>query len=52
MQLLFLKITLNQITMKNVNYISPEIKKVVEFMVEGVICVSGYAVDSDDVELF
>ena len=38
--------------MKNENYISPEIQKVVEFISEGVLCVSGKAGDSDDVELF
>ena len=37
--------------MKNEKYISPEIE-VVEVMTEGVLCASGYAGDSDDVELF
>ena len=37
--------------MKNEHYMSPEIK-VAEVMTEGVLCVSGYAGDSDDVELF
>ena len=33
------------------NYISPE-TKVIEVMIEGIVCMSGYAGDSDDVELF
>ena len=33
------------------NYTSPEIE-VIEIVAEGVICASGYAGDSDDVELF
>ena len=37
--------------MKTKNYISPNIK-VVEVMTEGVLCTSGYAGDSNDVELF
>lgn len=33
------------------NYTSPEIE-VIEIVAEGVICASGYAGDSEDVELF
>ena len=33
------------------NYTSPEIE-VIEIVAEGVICTSGYAGDSEDVELF
>ena len=37
--------------MKAENYTSPEIE-VIEIAAEGVICASGYAGDSEDVELF
>ena len=37
--------------MKEDKYISPEVE-VIEVMTEGVLCASGYAGDSDDVELF
>lgn len=37
--------------MKEEKYISPEVE-VIEVMTEGVLCASGYAGDSDDVELF
>jgi hypothetical protein len=37
--------------MQKVNYTSPEIK-VIEITAEGMICTSGYAWDSEDVELF
>ena len=37
--------------MKNEKYISPEVE-VIEVITEGVLCLSGQAGDSDDVELF
>lgn len=37
--------------MKFENYMSPE-SEIIEAEVEGVLCASGYADDSDDVELF
>ena len=36
--------------MKAENYTSPEIE-VIEVVAEGILCASGYAGDSDDVEL-
>lgn len=37
--------------MNTENYTSPEIE-VIEVVAEGILCASGYAGDSDDVELF
>ena len=37
--------------MKSENYISPE-AEVIEAMAEGILCASGYARNSVDVELF
>ena len=37
--------------MKSEKFVSPEIE-VIEVIDEGVLCASGYAGDSDDVELF
>ena len=37
--------------MKSENYISPSVE-VTEAMTEGILCTSGYADDSYDVELF